>query len=83
MTTEDSRRFLRLYQIIGKPARKGRAEIPALIPVSKTTWWEGVRTGRFPAPVRGLGQRITAWRSEEIFALIDRPESRGNDGSQK
>jgi len=41
------------------------------IPVGKSTWWEGVRTGRFPQPVK-LGPRVTAWRVEDIRALIDR-----------
>jgi predicted DNA-binding transcriptional regulator AlpA len=40
------------------------------IPVSKSTWWEGVRTGRFPAPVKIGG--VTAWRVEDIHALIAR-----------
>ena len=39
------------------------------IPVSKSTWWAGVRTGRYPKPVK-LGPRITAWRMEDIRALI-------------
>ncbi len=39
------------------------------IPVGKSTWWEGVRTGRFPTPVK-LGPRITAWRAEDIHQLI-------------
>lgn len=39
------------------------------IPVSRSTWWEGVRTGRYPQPVK-LGPRITAWRVEAIKALI-------------
>ncbi len=38
------------------------------IPVSKSTWWAGVRSGRYPAPVK-LGPRITAWRKEDIDAL--------------
>lgn len=41
------------------------------IPVGKSTWWEGVRTGRFPRPVK-LGPRITAWRAEDIRALVER-----------
>jgi prophage regulatory protein len=41
-----------------------------LIPVSKSTWWAGVKSGRYPQPVRTLGQRITAWRVEDIRALI-------------
>jgi hypothetical protein len=53
--------FVRLSQIIG-PGRP--------IPVSKSTWWEGVRSGRFPKPVK-LGPRITAWRVEDIRALIE------------
>lgn len=41
-----------------------------LIPVSKSTWWAGVKSGRYPQPVRTLGARITAWRVEDIRALI-------------
>jgi prophage regulatory protein len=39
------------------------------IPVSKSTWWAGIKAGRFPKPVK-LGPRITAWRVEDIRALI-------------
>lgn len=52
--------YLRLYQIIGRPARRGWPAIPALIPVSRSTWWAGVKSGRYPQPVRSLGRRITA-----------------------
>jgi len=44
----------------------------AVIPVSKSTWWAGVKSGRFPQSVK-LGERITAWRAEDIRALIERP----------
>ena len=60
--------YLRLQQIIGKPL--SIPPMPALIPVSKSTWWAGVKAGRFPKPVK-LGPRITAWRVEDIRALID------------
>lgn len=63
--------FLRLPQIIGKPSTDTDPGIPALIPVSKSTWWAGVRTGRYPQPTRSLGTRITAWRVEGIRALIE------------
>lgn len=62
--------YLRLSQIIGNP--KAKPPIPAVIPVSKSTWWEGVKSGRYPQPVRTLGRRITAWRVEDIRALIIR-----------
>jgi prophage regulatory protein len=60
--------YLRLAQIIGDP--KAEPPIPAVIPVGKSTWWEGVRSGRFPKPVK-LGPRITAWRVEHIRALVE------------
>ncbi|GAB4363826.1 MAG: hypothetical protein Kow0026_28570 [Oricola sp.] len=41
------------------------------IPVSKSTWWAGVRDGRFPKPLK-LGPRITVWRAEDIHALLER-----------
>ncbi len=60
--------YLRLQQIIGNP--KADPPIPALIPVSKSTWWAGVKSKRYPQPVRTLGERITAWRVEDIRSLI-------------
>jgi hypothetical protein len=59
--------FLRLRQIIGDP--NAEPPIPALIPVKKTCWWDGVKSGRFPQPVK-LSRRVTAWRVEDIRTLI-------------
>jgi prophage regulatory protein len=58
--------FLRLPQIIGDP--KATPPIPPIIPVKKSCWWDGVKTGRFPKPVK-LG-RCTMWRVEDIRELI-------------
>ncbi|WP_434053845.1 MAG: AlpA family phage regulatory protein [Roseibium sp.] len=41
------------------------------IPVSKSTWWAGVKDGRFPKPLK-LGERITVWRVEDIRALLEK-----------
>lgn len=60
--------YLRLPQIVGDA--KAEPPIPAIIPVSKSTWWAGVKAGRYPKPVK-LGPRITAWRVEDIRALIE------------
>ena len=49
--------FLRLPQVL------------ALVPISKSSWWEGCKSGRFPKPVK-LGPRTTAWRAEDIAALV-------------
>jgi prophage regulatory protein len=55
-------RFLRLRSIIAP-------EGP--IPVSKSTWWAGVKDGRFPKPIK-LGPRITVWKAEDIDQLLSR-----------
>jgi predicted DNA-binding transcriptional regulator AlpA len=50
----------------------GYVRLPAVLnvfPVSKSTWWAGCKSGRFPKPVK-LGPNITAWRVEDIRALL-------------
>lgn len=52
-------RFLRVNQVL------------ELIPVSRSTWWDGVASGRYPRGVK-LSERTTAWRMSDIMALIER-----------
>ncbi|MEI6827091.1 MAG: hypothetical protein WCK54_15945 [Desulfuromonadales bacterium] len=59
--------FIRIKQIVGDP--KANPPIAPVIPVSKSTWWAGVKTGRYPSPFK-LGPRITVWRIEDIIELI-------------
>ena len=59
--------LVRLSQIVGD---KKRGIWPPIIPVSKSTWWAGVASGRYPASVK-LGDRTTCWRAEEIKQLIE------------
>tara|TARA_B110000211_G_C13558494_1_gene326751 strand:+ start:258 stop:464 length:207 start_codon:yes stop_codon:yes gene_type:complete len=44
-------------------------EVLKFIPIGKSTWWQGVKNGKFPKPVK-LGERTTAWRVEDIKELI-------------
>ena len=53
-------------------------EVLKLIPVSKTTWWNGVKTGRFPQSVK-LSSRVTCWRAQDIQQLIDDYNNKAND----
>jgi prophage regulatory protein len=46
-------------------------DVLRLIPISKSRWWAGVKEGRYPPSVK-LGARTTAWRAEDIRALIQR-----------
>ena len=52
-------------------------QVLALIPVGKSSWWRGCKTGRYPKPVK-LGLRTTVWRAEDIAALM---QSLGNQGA--
>lgn len=65
--TEKQFRFYRLREIIGD-SRQG---IPAIVPVSKSTWYAGVKEGRFPKPVK-LTERTRVWLSTDIDALVER-----------
>ena len=50
--------FLRLPQVL------------QFIPISKTAFYNGIREGRFPSPVK-LSERTSAWRCEDIRKLIE------------
>lgn len=46
-------------------------QVLALIPVSRSAWWAGCKSGRYPKPVK-LGPRTTAWRAADIAALLEK-----------
>lgn len=58
--------FISLSQIIGSI----KSNIPPAIPVSRTTWWRGVKEGRYPQGVK-ISARRTAWRAEDIQNLLN------------
>lgn len=57
--------FLRLPQVL------------KLIPVGKSTWWAGIKSGRFPQSYK-LGPKVTAWKRSDIEALIASFAQKGN-----
>jgi prophage regulatory protein len=58
--------LVRLKQILG-PAGP--------IPVSKSTWWDGVKDGRFPEPTPKISKRVTTWRARDIWPLIENSDN--------
>lgn len=64
--------LVRLKQIIGDS--KATPPIPAIIPISKSSWWNGVKSGKYPQPIK-LGERTTVWKIEDILAFIDSMEA--------
>ena len=54
--------FLRLPQVL------------KMVPVGKSTWWAGVKSGRYPQAYK-LGPRTTAWKAADILKLISEIEA--------
>lgn len=59
------RGLVRLWQILGDRRRR----VPPIIPISKSSWWAGIKTGKYPKPVK-LSARCTCWHAEDIRKLI-------------
>ncbi|PDT20042.1 helix-turn-helix transcriptional regulator [Rhizobium hidalgonense] len=56
--------FVRLKQILGPDGP---------LPISKSGFWAGVKTGKFPKP-RKISARVTVWRAEDIQLLLQKIE---------
>lgn len=57
ITALPSTGFIRLPQVL------------SLFPVSRTAWYEGIKKGIYPAPIK-LSERTAAWRCSDIRALL-------------
>ena len=68
--------YLRLRHIIGDS--KADPPIPAIFPISSSSWWNGIKKNLYPKPVK-LSANCTAWRVEDIRDLINRINSEGGD----
>lgn len=59
----DNMRLLRLNEVL------------KLIPMSRSTFYAGIKAGIYPAPIK-LGARISAWKTSEILPLLERGTQR-------
>ena len=59
--------WVRLKNIIGDS--KANPPVLPVIPVSKSSWWAGVKSGLYPKPTK-LSQRITVWAVRDIRKLL-------------
>jgi prophage regulatory protein len=57
-TSKYTRNLLRLKDVL------------AVYPISRTSWYEGVKLGLYPQPLR-LGKKTVAWNAQEIEAAIN------------
>ncbi len=61
--SEEGQRYLRLPEVLRR------------FPVSRSTWWAGVKAGKYPAPHK-LSARCVAWRAADVEALLAAVEGR-------
>ena len=66
--------YLRLNQVL------------KIIPISRSTWYRGMKAGIYPKQVR-LSHRVAAWRESEVRRCLDRlnafaSQSSGNPPSR-
>ena len=60
--------FVRISQIIGDK-KKG---IVGVFPVSRASWYEGIKAGKYPSALKIGDSRTSAWRVADIRALIEK-----------
>jgi prophage regulatory protein len=59
--------FVKIHHIVGD-AKRG---IIGIYPVSRSSWYEGIKSGKYPSPVHLGGGRSVAWKVEDIRALLE------------
>ena len=53
-----------------KPSFLRLPQVLQLIPIGRSTWWRWVAEGKAPKGIK-LGEKTTAWRSDQIDQLIE------------
>lgn len=65
--------YLRLPQIVGDAQRN----IPAIIPISRSAWYAGMKTSLYPKSFK-LGPRTTVWRVADVMQLVSEKSEVGH-----
>jgi predicted DNA-binding transcriptional regulator AlpA len=45
-------------------------QVLRFVPISRSAWWQGVREGRYPQPLK-LSERVTCWKAADIKNLVE------------
>lgn len=57
-------------------------EVLAIFPVSRSAFWAGVKSGKYPKPIK-LSDRCTAWKIEDVYDLVEKHKVKVNEGGAK
>lgn len=55
------------------------SDVLAVFPISRSALYQGIKDGKYPAPVK-LSERTAAWRVSDIRALLASYGEAANDG---
>lgn len=55
-------------------------QVLSFVPVGKSTWWAGVKSGKYPQPIK-LDAGITAWRAQDIRSFLERAHAASADAA--
>ena len=56
-------------------------QILSVFPISKSSWWAGVKEGKYPASIKH--GRCTFWRAEDIHTLLAEIAAKSQQNSKK
>jgi predicted DNA-binding transcriptional regulator AlpA len=59
--------LLRINQFIGIPV----GSATPMLPISRASWFAGIKAGKYPPPDVRLGARTVLWKQSTIRRLID------------
>ena len=65
---QNTEHFLRIRQIIGDA--NANPPIAPIIPISRSAWWSGCKSGKYPRPIK-LGPRTTVWHASDVYKLVE------------
>ena len=58
------------------------SKVLEVFPVSKSTWWAGIKKGKFPKGVK-LTENTTAWRVSDIQELLARTDEMQEENAKQ
>lgn len=64
----ETERLIRIKEIVGD--KKANPPVSGILPIGKSQFWAGVRSGKYPAPLK-LGPRTTCWKLSDILLIVE------------
>ncbi len=68
---------LNIQEVVKNPTKnKNIQAVRPVFPIARSTWYEGIKSGRFPKPI-DLGNGLNVWRVKDIKAVVNGTFNKG------